>query len=885
MRPRSSGRIVQLSILAVLFAMSCGGGSCGGGGCGGCGSETAYEFPLNDPSRPDAIVQDEAARARITQGFLDFIKPQLPAVIASQLGSQGGGIWIDADRVVHIPIPDTDLFDIGVAEARMRNAEALLWLDDLDRTLDIQFEPPSNVHLTITNIRLGVQLDLKEDALGSTSSCPVEGDLGPFGPGPLRHAAELSIDAVIDPGVGPDPDRALDIRVTVNDVAINDLDVHVPGSSVYCAEPECQDCAVEVFGSCIDPGGRCVECDIFCGGITDGLLSLATALIDLVRPLINRILLPVVEGMLGNVLNNLNGASAKLQQQVALSDLVPLDAFKASNPFGVFVAPRPGRFDVVDRGTGNGMEITVTGGAEAEIADCVGDLEDFIPVRGPVPVLGGTDSRGRPYHVGFTLAQSMVNQILYALHRSGSLCIKMRTEDVRDLTNGQFTLNASLLSLLAADIGKLASDRAPVILELKPRNAPTMTLGSGQRTGQDAMGNDVYDWLMKLELNELGIAFHVFIQDRYVRVFEVTTDIHVGMNINVLPDNRLEVAIGELRIDNFNQYFNEILPNADFAMVLPTLIELVMQSLLSNALTFDVDISTAVSDALNGAPIYLRVNDIFRDGVQQDFLTMSLTFTSSLAAPLSLGAETYASLDRDDALLLRDHDDVPANPSGRVRLRVGEDLPYELQQAMEYQVRVDRGLWRVWRPARPDGTILVEDGHLLVPGEHEIEVRARYKEDYQTLDATPASVLALVDPIAPVLTAELAGEVVVARVVDAHTPRSEPLRLEARARGGDWFEVPLTRIDDEHGTCVGEVQLAAIAGPKLELRAFDPRGNPSRIASVSLGLAAEVPEAQPGAGGCACHDAGGSPHDHGTPWIVLLGAVIALALLRRSRAR
>jgi hypothetical protein len=376
------------------------------------------------------------------------------------------------------------------------------------------------------------------------------------------------------------------------------------------------------------------------------------------------------------------------------------------------------------------------------------------------------------------------------------------------------------------------------------------------RTGVDAMGNDIYDWLLKLELKELGIAFHVLIQDRYVRVFEVTSDVHVGLNVNILPDNRLEVAIGEVRIDNFNQYYNEILPNADFAMVLPTLIEIAMQGLLSNQLTFDLDISTAVSDALNGAPIYMRVNDIFRDGVQQDFLTMTLTFTSSQAAPLSLAAETYAALDRsDDGLVLRDLARGTARPSGHVRLVVGEDLPYDMQHALEYQVRVDQGLWRIWRAARPDGSLIVEDPHLMLAGTHALEVRARYQSDYQTLDPTPAVLRVVVDPFAPALSARVDGEVVRARVVDLETPHDEPLLLEARTSAdATWIEVPLARLDDEDGTAVG------VAGEST------------------------APEA---GSGCACHDVGGVPHDHGGPWIALMFvagvAFVSFASRKRSR--
>jgi MYXO-CTERM domain-containing protein len=864
--------IVKLSIVAVLLAISCGGGNCGGGGgCSGCG-ESPYEYPLNDPNRPDAITQDEAARVRITQHFLDFIKPQLPEVIRQQFGMQQG-MYVDSNLVLHIPLPDQDLFDIGVAEARLRDAEALIWLTDLDTRTDIRFEPPNNVRITLSNLRLGINADLKEDVAGSTSSCPIEGDLGPFGPGPLRHAAEVSINAVIDPGVGPDPERALDIRVSIDDVQINSLDVHVNGN--YCStESDCQDCAVEVFGTCLDPGGRCVECEIFCGGITNGLLSLASALIDLIRPLLNSVLQPIVESLLGNALNDLNGSTARFEQQLSLATLVALDAFAAANPFGLFVAPEPGRFPVLDRGTGLGMEITTTGGAEGELADCIGELPDFVPIKGPVPEMLGTDSRNRPYHVGVTLASSLLNQMLYAVHRSGSLCLKLRTEDVRDLSGGRFTLNASLLSLLAADIAKLASDKAPVILELKPRNPATISLGNGMQTGVDAMGNPVYDWLIKLDLQELGIAFHVLMQDRYVRVFEVTSDIFVGMNVTVLPDNRLEIAVGDLKIDNFVEYYNEILPNADFAMVLPTLIEIAMQGLLQNALTFDLDISTAVSDALNGAPIFLRVNDIFRDGVQQDYLTMTITFTSSQTTSLMLSAETVASIHGDGDLI--DRTGVRPRPSGQVRLAV------EPQLDQEYQIRVDRGLWRTWRKAQPDGTIGFEDAHLMLPGPHDIEVRSRIAGQYITLDPSPVTLKALVDPVPPSLRAKIDGDRIVVSVTDRETERGGPLFLQGRTDGGAWFDIQLTPIEaDDFVNCWAELPLSAFAGAKeLELRASDPRGNYSEIESLRLSLTGEEPAAANDGGGCACSSSGGSQSAGG---IALLALVLGLRLAWRRR--
>lgn len=888
--------VLKISCFVLLLAISCGGGSAGGcgamSGCGGCGT-SAYHYPINDPNRPDALAQRDIARIRITQRFLDFIRPQLPAVIRSALG-QMRGMTIDANNVLHISIADQNLFNIGVASAQLRNAEALIWLNDLDQRLELRFEQPNSVHLRITHLRFGVRAKLKENVVGTHSSCPIEGNLGPLGPGPLRHAAEMSIEARIDPGVGPDPMRNLDIRTNVGSAMIDNLAVHVEPSSVYCQEPECRACALpEIAGFCPEPGGRCAHCNVFCGGITSGLLSLVSALINVVRPLLNQVLGPIVNNLLMSQLNALNGRSAKFETQVNIADLIGAGgAVKRSNPFGLLITPEPGRFPVNDRGTGLGMEITTTGGAEGRLADCVGDLRDFVPMKGPTPTLGGNDTRGRPYHLGVTIASSFLNQLFYAIHRSGSLCMRLGTEDVFKLSKGKFTMNAGLLSILSSSIGKLAPDRAPVILELKPRNPGKVVLGSGMRIGQDTMGRPTYDSLIKINLQELGIAFHVLMQDRYVRLFEVTADVNVGMNINVTRTNKLEVAIGELKIDNFQQYFNKVLPSTDFAMLLPTLVDIAMQALFSNSLNFDLDLTRTISDALGGAPIYMRVNEIVRDGAMMDYLTMTITMTSTPATMLSLIADTTAKLESDGGVIERE--EIPdrearglptsARPTGYARLRVGEGLSYSHQRELEYQARVDEGLWRIFHAPEPDGTFWVDDPHLFVPGAHEIEIRARYFEDYLTLDPTPALVPVVVDPNPPSVEARVLDEHVVIKVVDLETPRNEPLTLQARLDRGPWFDVPLVRLDDEVGTAVARYPLTAIGqASRMTFRASDPRGNQSGVISVSVGLNAAI-EPAPAAGGCACHDIAGVPHAHGEAERALL-AIALLGVMRRRRGR
>lgn len=882
----SKRSFLRVSALLVFLIGACGGGagggSCGGGGCGGSGGcdDPNYDYPRNDPSRPDAIIIPEATRVRITQKFIDFIKPEIPNLILASASGQAG-VNIDMDGIMHMPIPDQELFNIGIASAHMRDAELLIWLDDLSQRLDLQFEAPNQIRLSINNLRIGIAMDVREEFAGIDASCPIVGTLGS---GMIKHAAEISIEAVIDPGVGPDPDRLFDIRTSIDDIALNDMSIRVVSSSIYCQEAECRDCTIEVGGNCWDIGGRCGECRTFCGGLTDGLLAVVGGLLDLFRPLINSIMKPIIQGFIDDALADINNQAAKLEMQVSLAELSGIDALKQANPFGIYAAPEPGRFPVIDRGTGNGLEVTVAGGAEAELSPCIGTLEPFNMTTGPVPVLGGTDSQGRPYHMAMTIASAYINQMMYAVHRSGSLCLKLKSEDIRELTGGQFNLNASILSLLASDLSLLASDAAPVIIQLSPKHQPLIDIGSGEITGQDAMGNDIFDWLLKLNVEDMGLAFHVLIQDRYVRIFEVTMDINIGMNIMTLPDNSLEVNIGELRIDDFDEVFNELLPNADFAMVLPTLVDLALQALISNQLKFNLDLSDAISGALGGAPIYMRINDIFRDGIQDDFLTLTMTFTSSRSTNLSLAADTFAELHEDNGLHER-MSEKQFKPTGRIRLQVGGPLAYSDQHALEYQLRVDKGVWRVPQAPRPDGSIYVYAPQLVLPGEHLVEVRARYVDAYETLDATPREIEVLVDPIAPEVSALMNEAGLLVTVNDLHSP-AEKLKLFGRFdKNSDWFSIKLEGEEivqalismDEVGTHT-----------ELELMAEDSIGNQSKVIRFRVGMNALMahPGPQDSSHGeseksCSCESVDDSKTNSSSLLFTVL--LLGLAFVRRRR--
>ena len=867
----------RVALFTLLLGVSCGGGT-----CGGC-VDAEYRFPVDQPDRPDAVIQQEVVRTRITQDFLDFIKPQLPDLIIAQAGELGDGVVVDDLGFIRIALPDQDVFDFFVAEAELRDVEAALFIEDLDTRVDLRLDENDGIVLELNDLRLGINAKLKTEVIGSDASCPITGGLGSGN----RHAAEVSVRATINPGVGARPDYNIDIDVDVGNIDLTDLAVDARSSSVFCAEPECQDC-VEIPGiGCIDP--PCTECEIFCGVVANGLAELASALSGFITPLINDLLTPLIDDLVSDAVAAIDGTPARVETQLSITDLVDFDLLRGTQPLGLLAAPRPGRLSVNDRGAGLGLELTFDAGFEAPAAECVGDIEPFVPIKGPVPTLSGIDSNGEPYHLGLTVSASTLNQALHTAHRGGILCLRLTTEEVRELTGGAFTLNASLLSLLASDLGKLADPAAPAIVELKPRNAATVELGTGEQTGVDGDGNPTFDWLLQLRLDDVGVAFHVLIQDRFVRVFEVTTDVFIGANLSIQPDNTLQIALGELRIEEFSETFNELVPNANFAQILPTILDIALGALLDQSLVFDVDLTTTVSDALGGIPVSLRINELFRDGVQDDYLTLSATFsTTDQVADLRAVATTARLHEAEPGLIerVRRGDQWQAQPSGAVRLVVGERLSSEQRRDLEHQVRVDGGLWSIWRSAAADGTLVARDARLMMPGWHLIEVRSRLRGDYTTTDASPARVRALVDPIAPRLSATLGRDGVQIRVRDEESADVSGLVAQFRTSADSTWR-PVSLESEAEGIARATVAYATIGEVEsVELRARDASGNPSAVVSLSLNVPPEplpVDEGPSATESSSCRSL--FPYDDGTSSLHLSWLILGLGLLALRRRR
>jgi MYXO-CTERM domain-containing protein len=224
---------------------------------------------------------------------------------------------------------------------------------------------------------------------------------------------------------------------------------------------------------------------------------------------------------------------------------------------------------------------------------------------------------------------------------------------------------------------------------------------------------------------------------------------------------------------------------------------------------------------------------------------------------------------------LEERIDGHARPTGHARVLVNEELSSAQRAEREYQYRVDHGVWHTWVSAAPDGAVLVEDGHLMLTGDHEIELRSRFKDDYQSLDPTPVVVQALTDTVPPEVDGALELDHVAVSVSDVGS-RPALLKLVGRFDRGEWFDIPLGAGQD---TASAAVPLAGVSAHVLELVAIDGRNNRSPIKRVVVGsglVADTTPE--PSAQGCACSTSGSGPG-------LELAALAAAGLLYRRRRR
>lgn len=483
---------------------------------------------------------------------------------------------------------------------------------------------------------------------------------------------------------------------------------------------------------------------------------------------------------------------------------------------------------------------------------------------------------GEPFMVGIGVSRQMMDLALWGVHQSGALCLAIGSDFVEQLSTGTFQIFVPTLGALTH------SANAPMILTLRPQEAPYVTLGSGEISADDPP--EVVDPLLTLHMDRLYIDFYAYVEERFVRLFTLDTDIALPLALAASPDGTgITPILGDLddlfrRVEPIEA---ELFPSRELdalAGFLPSLIGVAAPQLAS-ALSEPIALPEIEGIRLELPPgAFTSIEDetmlaIFANlALAEPSGAPALHFAPTATARLVevLGPDA-AVLESIDAARRRGGIVDPATMRSTVVLDV--DTPGG-RGRRAYSYRIDGGLWRTFTTADP---LAIDDPVLLLEGPHTIEVRSRDAETHGDLSLISDPVEVFIDLGYPDVRLDRLDERTIA--VQATDSAWVTADLEQRYRfdGGawtDWAEVADITVPDD------------LVGPTadLDVEVVDPAGR-SRFVTRQLAIHGRTTNTDTGGddgcGGCA---ASGGSNGAGW-WLLALGWLLVPRRTRRMRVR
>ncbi|MEZ4400131.1 MAG: MYXO-CTERM sorting domain-containing protein [Kofleriaceae bacterium] len=332
---------------------------------------------------------------------------------------------------------------------------------------------------------------------------------------------------------------------------------------------------------------------------------------------------------------------------------------------------------------------------------------------------------GAAFGLGFGLHQSQLDELAWSLYDGGMLCLTITNRT-------SALLNTDTFALLAPSMANLLSKTGAIAVGLRPQAPPRMALGLNTFTTMPDGTVVVDEPLLDITFDRLELDFFASVEDQYVRLFTVVTDLRLPLGMQVGADGSLEPVLGDLAgaFTNLSVKNSDPLTEApaDLAARLPTLLELALPGLAGSLGSFALPSLGGLDLAVTG----ITAVD------NKQFLAI---FADLVPAAMMRPVTTTAQI--DDVVLppsdvLADPDQWSAAEAPRLELTLGGDAA-----DLEWSWRLDDGLWSAWSPYP---TQTVRSQTLWLPGIHKVEVRARVRGQAATVDPTPV-VLEL--PVAP----------------------------------------------------------------------------------------------------------------------------------------
>ncbi len=450
------------------------------------------------------------------------------------------------------------------------------------------------------------------------------------------------------------------------------------------------------------------------------------------------------------------------------------------------------------------------------------------------------------FDVGIGVHQHELDMAAWAAYDGGLLCLNVGTRTVDLLTS------ETLSVLMPSFIDLLHGNVAQMVLGLRPQSPPRIVLGPGTYTSDGKVDQPLLD----VFFDGLQIDFYGMVDDQFIRVMTLTSDVELPLNLDVNADGALVPVLG----NTDNAFTNIAVSNSEPLAETPAELEAKVPALLSLALPLLTSgLGSFAIPQLAGLTLEVQpdgITSVENNSVLAIFANLRVGAAAGPAPPRASTTARIASLDVPPTEAFSGPTlDRARRP--RVELELG-GTPGTPGASLEWSVRVNGGFWSPYTSATRR---TLSRNVFWLQGRHQIEVRAREVGQPRTTDAMPVRLQPVIDTLPPkVAFGRGAGEV----TVETHdNVPAQSLRVDYRWPDTDWQRADgaPARVD------------AADRDPRnLEVRVTDESGNTTTTSPAVIGFHGTAS----GSSGCSCRTSGG-------PGGALLLFLCLLGLSRRSR--
>ena len=478
---------------------------------------------------------------------------------------------------------------------------------------------------------------------------------------------------------------------------------------------------------------------------------------------------------------------------------------------------------------------------------------------------------------------------------SGGMCLGVGTSLISQLKLGT-------ISLLVPSLAELGNGDEPLLLVTRPQKALDFSIGDGTMASPS----------INIKIDDFEGDFYGFLFERYVRLFTMSLDLNVGVNLEFAQMPGQPATVKPILVGLTADQIHITVLNNEFVAETAAQLEAVLPTVFNLALpliTGGLD-PIAVPDFAGCTLNNLRVQKVTTS--EDDFLAIYASLGASammkqLAASQVPGlTPVLEAMDEQDGVTR-----WPAPPvAPRATLRaVDVPKPEEVRAALagypgarlpsvtldvaatdatgrplEWSWSLDGGMWRPFTAASP---LVISDKAFAWQGKYTISLQSRVRGDYRTTSRETIEIPVVIDSAGPnILVDQAAWEGDRLRVPATDVVYAADDLEWAFGVAGD--DVPATDWAKDPTIDRQTIKDLATATPTGEVAVWvrDPSGNQS----VALYLAPF--HGAPSQSGCNCDASGGAPV--GTLVVAILvgmmllfrrGAATAGAVVARARRR